>query len=171
MTPLHASPRRHSTPARIAPALALVLTVALGTSCRRERVAAIDTAGAARASRSSPLVLWVDDQPENNRPERNVLANYGVRFEISTSTADAVARASRQQFDAVVTDMRRPESDTAGYVLLAGLRAAGVAAPVVIYSASANPAYIEAARRRGAYGETNDAGRLVEMVLAATQGK
>ncbi len=53
-------------------------------------------------------VLGVDDNPENNIYERQSLEALGVRFVLSTSTADALSKTKNQQFDAIISDMGRP---------------------------------------------------------------
>ena len=114
-------------------------------------------------------VLWVDDNPDNNIYERQSLEALGVRFVLSTSTADALSKTKNQQFDAIISDMGRPPDRTAGYTLLDALRSSGDRTPFIIYAGSRSPAHQAEARRRGAVGCTNRATELFEIVLSALQ--
>ena len=67
-------------------------------------------------------ILWVDDRPENNVFERRSLEALGIRFDMSTSTDDALTRLAVASFDAVISDMERPADPQAGYTLLDALR-------------------------------------------------
>lgn len=112
-------------------------------------------------------VLWVDDRPENNRYERQALEALGVRFVLSTSTEDALAKAAQGTFDAVISDMGRPPDPRAGYTLLDALRGRGDQTPFLIYAGSRAPEHVTESRRHGALGCTNRPQELIEMVLEA----
>jgi CheY-like chemotaxis protein len=117
----------------------------------------------ARGSR----VLWVDDRPENSVFERRSLEALGIRFDISTSTDDALNRLASTSYDAIISDMGRPPDPRAGYTLLDTLRERGVRTPFVIYAGSNAPEHEEEARRHGAIGSTNRADELFALVLSA----
>lgn len=112
-------------------------------------------------------VLWVDDRPDNNRYEQQALEALGVRFVLSTSTEDALAKTQHRTFDAIISDMGRPPDSRAGYTLLDALRSRGDQTPFIIYSGSRAPEHIAEARSHGALGCTNRPQELVEMVLEA----
>ena len=63
----------------------------------------------ARESSANPLVLWVDDNPDNNRYERKAMEAVGIRFLLSETTTDALEKLSGQTFAAVISDMGRRE--------------------------------------------------------------
>ncbi len=68
-------------------------------------------------------LLWVDDNPDNNRYERQSLEALGVEFTLSFSTEDALSRLKRNSFDLIISDMGgRPPDARAGYTLLDALR-------------------------------------------------
>ena len=54
-------------------------------------------------------VLWVDDKPSNNIHERKALEALGIRFVLATSTDEALEKLKRQSFDAIISDMGRPQ--------------------------------------------------------------
>jgi CheY-like chemotaxis protein len=112
-------------------------------------------------------VLWVDDHPDNNRYEREALESLGLRFVFSTSTDDALARTLQRSFDAVISDMKRPGDQAAGFTLLDALRKRGDQTPFIIYGYSKSPERVAEARSRGAVGLTNRPEELIAMVLKA----
>lgn len=94
--------------------------------------------------RTHPLegrsILWVDDNPDNNVYESNLLKRLGAKVELSTSTAEAKQILARQAFDCVITDISRTEGGKvnarAGYELIAWLelRETEPYVPSVIYT-------------------------------------
>jgi CheY-like chemotaxis protein len=114
-------------------------------------------------------VLWVDDQPDGNRYERQSLEALGVHFVLALSTDDALKKVQAQKFDAIISDMGRPSDRRAGYTLLEKLRSADNRTPFIIYSSSRSPEHDAEARSRGAVGYTNRPTELFEMVLSAIQ--
>lgn len=68
----------------------------------------------ASAALALTRVLWVDDCPANNAPERRFLRAAGVTVVNALTTTDALAQLSLDDFDIVITDQRRPESPEAG---------------------------------------------------------
>ena len=120
-----------------------------------------------REALSERVILWVDDNPGNNVWERRALESYGVRFVLSTDTAQAQASLSRGPFSAIISDLSRPGDRRAGYTLLESVRAADNQTPYFIYSSSRAPRHVREASKRGAQGLTNDPDELVAMVVAA----
>ncbi len=118
-----------------------------------------------RASRS--IVLWVDDNPNNNNYERQALEALGVSFILAQSTDEALRQTSRQRFDAIISDMGRPPDSRAGYTLLDKLRSSGDQTPFIIYAGSRALEHVMESRRHGAIGCTNNPNELFEMVLSA----
>jgi hypothetical protein len=51
-----------------------------------------EVAASVRRLRRSPRLLWVDDQPSNNRYEISAIESMGMTVELSTSTEDAQRR-------------------------------------------------------------------------------
>jgi CheY-like chemotaxis protein len=140
-------------------------------SLRNAKAAAAAVATAAtsqairRAGRST--TLWVNDRPQCIIYERQGLEALGMSTVVSTSTEDAVEKVKLQKFDVIISDMRRPPDDRAGYTLLKSLRSRGDDTPFIIYPGSRAPEHQEEARRRGAVGTTDRPDELVQMVLSA----
>lgn len=60
--------------------------------------------------RRSARILWVDDHPENNTLLVEQLTRANVLVEQVSDTDEAISRLATQQFDVVITDMRRTEN-------------------------------------------------------------
>ena len=103
------------------------------------------------------LVLWVDDRPDNNIIERQSMAAYNIDFVLAESTGQALAQLKTQQFDAIISDMGRPQDSRAGYTLLEAVRGSRDQTPYFIYAGSRarDPAHVREALSRGAQGSTN----------------
>jgi len=112
-------------------------------------------------------ILWVDDQPSNNRYERSVLEQLGAEIHLAIDTHDAILIAKEQSFDFVISDMGRPSGDRAGYALLSALRRMNLVAPFFLYTGSNAPKHQREAVQRGAVGSTNNPHELLEMILGA----
>jgi CheY-like chemotaxis protein len=123
--------------------------------------------GRAQRRLQGRLVLWVDDQAENNWYERRAMEALGVRFVLSPSTEDALGLLRRQSFDLIISDMDRPPDDRAGYTLLDQLREDGDETPFVIYRGFDRPEDDREARRRGALGSTASPDELIRIVTRA----
>ena len=116
-------------------------------------------------------VLWVDDQPENNRHELAALAKLQVEVVCVRSTAEALDRldADEEGFDLVLSDWDRPEppegAASAGLKLLGALAARPRRPPVIFYHAEFDPgrraARREALLRAGGFGEAVRPGELL----------
>jgi CheY-like chemotaxis protein len=130
-----------------------------------ELVADVVTPRVIRRAQTS-LVLWVDDNPDNNIHERQALEAVGVSFVIAKSTQEALDKLKGKSFDAIISDMGRPPDPTAGYTLLDELRSHGDRTPFIIYAGSRSPEHQAEARRRGAVGCTNRPNELFKMVLS-----
>lgn len=109
-------------------------------------------------------VLWVDDNPDNNRFERQALEALGIWVEISTSTADGLTRIQAVSYSLIISDMTRDPDPQAGYTLLGKLRERGDQTPFVIYADSSSPELTAAARSRGAVDYLNEPAKLVGLV-------
>lgn len=82
---------------------------------------------------SSARILWVDDNPRNNSILIASLEERGVRVDIALTTIDGIAKFKRGNYDAVISDMGRPEGERAGIDLVKSIKALGAPTPVFIY--------------------------------------
>lgn len=108
----------------------------------------------------APRLLWVDDVPEGNQYEADMLARLQIELVQVRSTDEALAllRHDTEGFDLVISDWsRRGEPPDAGLRLQQAMRQLGLQQPVVIYHGEFNPERrqqrAEAARRAGVFGE------------------
>ncbi len=135
----------------------------------KEIAKAVDQLVTPRTSRQleGASVLWVDDRPMNNTYERQALEALGIQFTISKSTEDAVERLQKKTYDLIISDMGRPPDLHAGYTLLEKVKEMHITTPFIIYAGSKRPEHIAEARKRGAFGTTNDPQELFELVVSA----
>jgi CheY-like chemotaxis protein len=111
-------------------------------------------------------VLWVDDRPEHNRNERAAFEASGLRFELATSTQQALDILREHKFAVIISDMGRKEGSQEGYVLLDELRAQGDKTPFYIYAGSSEQAHRIKTEEHGGQGCTNDPSELYFMVVS-----
>jgi CheY-like chemotaxis protein len=84
-------------------------------------------------------VLWVDDNPANNRVEIQALRGLGLTVDTATSNTEAQSYAQANAYDLVLSDIGRsaPEAPTAGLALPDALREVDVRAPFAFYVGNA----------------------------------
>lgn len=123
-----------------------------------------------REGAQNSLVLWVDDNPDNNIFERKAFESVGLRFMLSETTADALRLLSTRSFGAIISDMGRREGPREGYALLDALRSRGDETPLFFYATSNAPEHKQETRQHGGQGCTNDGRELFEMVTRAIFG-
>lgn len=95
-------------------------------------------------------VLYVEDDPVNALVMQGIVElRAGCRLQVARSGAEARALAAGQRVDLLLCDLRLP--DVTGDVLLAELRAAGLAAavPAVLVTAESEFVAADLARRGG----------------------
>ncbi len=114
-------------------------------------------------------VLWVDDNPGNNVNERRALSDLGLEVEAVRTTEAAIEALRTRSYDVVISDMRRLESERAGYELLATLKQEGSQTPFIIYSSTNEPHHEQEALEKGAFGSTNSASDLIILVVNAVR--
>jgi hypothetical protein len=132
----------------------------------RRAVQLLDAHGAPQTRRG----LWVDDRPDDNKFERAALEALGLHFDLARTTTEAQGLLAGPPYSIIVSDMKRGTEETAGLELLDVLREKAYPAPCVIYAGSATADEIAEATRRGAFGETDDPNRLIELVVQALGG-
>jgi CheY-like chemotaxis protein len=87
-------------------------------------------------TREGKRLLWVDDNPRNNSYLVALLEERGDRVDIALSTNEALRMFSGAKYDAIVSDMGRPESDHAGIELARKLRLMDRRIPIFIFCGS-----------------------------------
>jgi CheY-like chemotaxis protein len=143
----------------------------------------VDSAKAERYARTlidvadQKRILWVDDEPDNNRLETAALAKLQIEVVAVTSTEAALARldSDPERFDLVLSDWQLPESDlstlSAGIHLLRQVRKHHPTVPVVFYHGSGGKRERAVRRkqalREGAFGEAVMPDKLLKLVIKA----
>jgi len=122
-------------------------------------------------------ILWVDDNPANNRFETAALTKLQIEVVAVTSTKAALVRLASdpEPFDLVLSDWQRPEPNagapSAGIHLLRELRSRHLTMPVVLYHGISNPQERSARRKlalsEGAFGEAVTPNELLGLVISA----
>lgn len=86
------------------------------------------------STKASHNILWVDDHPENNQWEIDVLNNNGIKVYTSTNTKQAMQMLRMYQYDLVISDMGRQQDYTAGLALLQQMRQQNNNTVFILYS-------------------------------------
>jgi CheY-like chemotaxis protein len=107
-------------------------------------------------------ILWVDDEPENNRLEARPLLAAGASIVFVRSTDEAIDAAVRTPFDLVISDIARGNDAEVGLRMPGELAARGLRVPVIFYVSQAQkPAPPDA------FGMTDRPDELLHLVLDA----
>lgn len=105
-------------------------------------------------------VLWVDDQPENNRTERSYLRDLGVAIVVATSTHEGLSLVDREDPTVVITDIARKDDAVAGLSLASRLAATRPSLPVIGYVGTLQPGVPP-----GFFGITDRPDTLIHLLL------
>lgn len=85
---------------------------------------------------SSKRILWVDDNPKNNSFLIASLEERGVRVDTALSTDEGILKFKQIQYDIVLSDMGRPESERAGIDLAKKIKSISPKTPMYIFCGS-----------------------------------
>jgi len=88
---------------------------------------------AATPARSGKRILWVDDRPKNNSFLVASLEERGAKIDIALSTEEGMEKFKATQYDIVISDMGRPESEKAGIELVKKIRALNSDIPFFVF--------------------------------------
>jgi len=78
-------------------------------------------------------LLWVDDEPRNNRGLVTILRSLGAEVDQVRATDDALKLLHRHHYDVVISDIRRPEGDDAGIAMVSRMKDEGVFKWTIFY--------------------------------------
>ena len=110
-------------------------------------------------------ILWVDDNPSNNRLLVRTLERLGLDVEQAISTDTGLLAMQVRRFDLVISDMGRGANMRAGYDLLKAIREQGNQVPFLVFAGSDTPQFRREAAERGAQLSTNDMLELMDWVV------
>ena len=114
-------------------------TLEQAAESRQQTVPAVDLGHASRRlARSVELmrdarILWVDDEPENNRLEVSLFEEAGARVDIATTSEAALGALQRTRYDVILSDIARGDEGDAGLVLAGRLASDGRSPPLIFY--------------------------------------
>ena len=106
-------------------------------------------------------VLWVDDHPEHNAWERELLRSLGVVIVSVESTRSAVASLKAESFDVVISDIRRDSEPVDGIDGAMRIRDVVPTLPVLFYIQDLTGTQVPEL----ASGITNEPNELLHLVL------
>lgn len=84
-------------------------------------------------------VLWVDDHPANNAPERRLLRKAGLDVVSTLSTQEGLEELRRDTFDVAITNGKRDNNSDAGAAFARAARAVAPRLPVLAYVGTMEP--------------------------------
>ncbi|MCF2857937.1 winged helix-turn-helix domain-containing protein [Pseudoalteromonas sp. SMS1] len=79
-------------------------------------------------------ILWVDDNPTNNKKEQSYFLQHKIGVYNTTSTQEALLLLSMYDYNVVISDMGRHGEPLAGLKLLQTMRARGDETPFYVYT-------------------------------------
>lgn len=101
-------------------------------------------------------ILWVDDNPANNKNIIGMFPKNEVVFDLAKSTAEARTKLAKEKYALIISDMKRDESPDEGIQLLRLRNEKYSDIPFAIFSSSKSLAgYAYTAEREGADLVTN----------------
>jgi Response regulator containing CheY-like receiver, AAA-type ATPase, and DNA-binding domains len=113
-------------------------------------------------------ILWVDDNPKNNRNERRMFRQLKANVDIARNTEEALEKLSGGDYDLVISDMSRDNDPTAGLEFLNELRKDDKMTPVIFYVGVFSP---DKGVPPQAFGITNRPDELLHLTLDALERK
>lgn len=93
----------------------------------------LETAIVSSINTASKRILWVDDRPKNNSLLMATLEERGTTVDIAINTNLGLELAAKNKYDAVISDMGRPEGDHAGIEFTQKLRSRDKNTPIYIF--------------------------------------
>jgi class 3 adenylate cyclase/CheY-like chemotaxis protein len=79
-------------------------------------------------------VLWVDDHPEYNSVEHEILNSAGISLVVTTNTQEAMDQIRERNFLFAITDMGRKDNTTAGLAFISQCRLDGKFFPIIVFT-------------------------------------
>jgi formylglycine-generating enzyme required for sulfatase activity/CheY-like chemotaxis protein len=122
------------------------------------------------ASDRQACVVWIDDHHDNNRSERALLADEGIRFILADSNDEVLGLIASGSVDLVISDMSRHNDPVAGLRLLKLLRSRNDDVPVIFYVGNRETEAIGQAMELGATAVINRPADLLKAVQIELAG-
>jgi CheY-like chemotaxis protein len=106
-------------------------------------------------------LLWIDDCPENNTWERELLSAFGCEVTNVESTRSALACLAQRSYDVILSDIDREGRPDEGVRILPDIASRSSGAPIVFYVGRLS----NDTRPSGAFGITNHPNELLHLLL------
>jgi CheY-like chemotaxis protein len=119
--------------------------------------------------RQQARILWVDDNPPNNRSLVNAFQSLGIQVFEALDTEEAKHMFSQGSYDVIITDMGRPSSPEAGKALVSYLKEQNITTPVIIYAARWARQHRGEEKNLGVAAITNDPSMVYSTALQLIQ--
>ena len=116
------------------------------------------------ASDRQACVVWIDDHHDNNRSERALLADEGIRFLLADSNDEVLGLIASGSVDLVISDMSRHNDPEAGLKFLKLLRSRNYDVSVIFYVGHREAEAIGQAMELGARAVINQPADLLKAV-------
>lgn len=110
-------------------------------------------------------ILWVDDNPGNNRHEAAYFENKTFGVYSALTTEDALTLLQLYNYDVVISDMGRGDDPLAGMRLLESMREAGDDTPFILYTIVSSDAKQQLIQDKGGLVVATEPETLYEAVL------
>lgn len=127
-----------------------------------------ETFGRAHRRLFGVRILWVDDQPESTSKERSRLMDLGAVIDAVLDGDTALEHLQKEPPHLIISDMSRGDRPRAGRELLREVREYGYKGPFVFYVRHWEEYQRDELVQAEAFGGTNEADELIELVHAAT---
>jgi DNA-binding NtrC family response regulator len=108
--------------------------------------------------------VWIDDHHDNNRSERALLADEGIRFLLADSNDEVLGLIASGSVDLVISDMSRHNDPEAGLKFLKLLRSRNYDVSVIFYVGHREAEAIGQAMKLGARAVINQPADLLKAV-------
>jgi CheY-like chemotaxis protein len=117
-------------------------------------------------------VLWIDDNPENNRQLIDSWSkSLGVLFRQATSTAEAASLLETERFELVISDIGRKDEEKPADATIRMVNRQSPAPPVVFFTDNRGMRLRGTLMEAGAYQVTDDIGELQQALSAVWDRK
>ena len=143
-------------------------TLESAAAARNQALSAIDLGRASRrlvrerALLDGARLLWIDDQPKNNRIEIKLLESAGARVDEEVTSAGAQAAINQITYDVILSDIARAGDKVAGLSFASNLAQIRNSPPIIFYVGTATkPVPLSA------FGITDRPDELIHLILDA----
>lgn len=110
-------------------------------------------------------LLWVDDNPDNNREEKRYLEQHNITVYQVTSTDQALTSLALYEYNAVISDMGRKGEVLAGLSLLKTMRKNHNQTPFFLYTIVLTDAQHQLMKQHQGQGVAVNAEQLYKLIL------